>query len=204
MTSLRHFRTIFGWRNPRLAEQPSDVALLRSLYSSPLPDDLLGFLESLADCVLYYQIQVPGVRGGLKTYSHFVLTNIGPDLASPSPFPSSLINRIKSWRAMGLPADIVPIMSTAGGGGRWLFCQLQENSSPVLIAKGDREFGCSSKEWNEIASDFSSFVDRLTFDVSPLLSGFRLVGTSQVDDSMRALLTAAMGSDWESQIAQRL
>lgn len=60
------------------------------------------------------------------------------------------------------------------------------------------------KQWNLIDDDFSSFVDNLTFDPSPLLSAFRLVGTSRADNSIREILTATMGSDWEAQIATML
>lgn len=194
------YRHLYGFRDPRVGEQLNEVAALQDLYDEPLPPAVTTFLQSLSDCVLFYGFDTLTTTGKPKRHTHFITTNIGPELASPSPFPGSLIGRITQWRASGMPKDALPLLMKSGN-SKWLFCHIRSDHTPVFIPKGDSDFGESDREWTVISPDFDTFIDGLTLDLSPLLSTFRVAGTDRVDDAMRRWLVAAVGEDWESQVS---
>lgn len=193
------YRHLIGYRGDRLAEQLNDVNALQGLFAATIPLGIVDLLTTLSDCVLYYRFDATTKTGRTKTYSHFVTTNIGPELASTNPFPTSLMGHVLRYRTMGMGADYLPIMMDFGKTS-WLYCRIGHEESKVCVPKGDREFGGGEREWTVIADSFPAFVDALQLDLRPLLSAFRVAGPGNVSPSMRSWLLAAVGENWESDV----
>jgi hypothetical protein len=201
MTRLRPYRHLVGYRPDRIAEQINDVPQLQQLYGGTIPDLVTEFLATLSDCVLYYRFEATSRVGKPKPYSHFVMSNIGPELDGVSPFPVSIIGKVLRYRTMGLPEGYLPLTLDSS---KTLWLWLDVPSSSVLVPKGTREFGTSSREWTIIAPSFTDFIDGLQLDVSPLLQVFRLAGTANVQPSMREWLQTVLGEQWETEIEKLL
>lgn len=199
MKPVPRHRHLVGYKSDRFAEQRNEVDELQRLFAAAIPQDILDFLTTLPDCVLYYRFDATTKSGRAKTYSHFVTTNIGPELESFHPFPASLIGRILRCRSLGMGLEYLPFMMEFGK-TTWLYCKVGTDESPVCVPKGDREFGTSEREWTVIAPGFEAFVDGLQLDLRPHLSAFRLVGTGNVNQSMREWFVAAVGEDWEMKV----
>lgn len=202
MNSIKQYRHIYASRSPRLLDQPNDVAQLQELFPRQIPAIITDFLTTFSDCMINYAFHGPTKSGRSEKYSHFVATNIGPDLPSYYPFPSSLISRIQYWREWGLQNDALPLVANNQGQGKWLFCRILEHRAPIVVARGDRDYGTNDREWSEISADFPEFIEQLSFDITPYLWIYRRNGTSEVDESDRELFSLAMGVDWEAQIQE--
>lgn len=203
MNRLPRYRHLIGYRHDRVGESPNDVGELQKLFALPLPTVVQEFLVTLSDSILYYAYDAQTKTGKTKKYSHFVLSNIGPEISSIYPFPSSLIGIVNRFRGMGLPDGYLPFMLDFGKNA-WLWCRLSEHGAAVVIPKGGHEFGSQGKDWNVLAESFEEFLLGLSPDWSPHLSAFRLAGTGNVSDNMREWFRLVVGEDWESQVQARI
>lgn len=201
MDPLVRYRQLIGIRPGRLGVQANEAGRLQELYAGTIPDDVCGFLTALSDCVLYYRFEATTKTGKIKPYSHFMTTNIGPELDGISPFPASIMGKVARYRGMGLPDGYLPLMA-ASARTAWIWYDLAR--SCVVVPRGSSEFGTSEREWTVIAPSFDDFVRAMQLDVSPLLHTFRIAGTGHVQPSMREWLTCTLGEDWESRIQELL
>ncbi|WP_165233518.1 hypothetical protein [Aquisphaera insulae] len=196
MERLPRYRQLIGFRHDRVGESSNDRARLRELFAAPIPDDVVEFLATLRDSVLYYRYEVLTRTGKPKAYSHFVATNIGPD-SGVHPFPASIIGHVLRYRGMGLPDGYLPLLLDFGKNA-WVWYDLHR--AAVVVPRGDREFGSAEREWNVIAPGFEDFIGGMTLDLSPLLHPLRVAGLGNVQPSMRTWFASALGDDWEIQV----
>lgn len=204
MERLPRFRQLVGYRHDRVGEASNDFPRLQELFAGTIPDSVRAFLTALADCVLYYRFDVPTASGKAKGISHFVTTNIGPELDwGISPFPASLIGKIVQYRGSGLPAEYLPLMMDFGKSA-WVWCRLGVEGGAVVVPKGSREFGTAEREWKVIAPSFDAFVAGMRLDISPFLQAFRIGGTGNVQPSLRAWFVGVLGDDWEARVEEML
>jgi hypothetical protein len=201
MERLPRYRHLVGFRHERVGESLNDFAQLQKLFAATIPDQVREFLTSLSDCVLYYGFDAQTRSGKARRYSHFVTTNVGPELDGVYPFPASLIGKIIRYRGMGLPDGYLPLMMDSAKTG-WIWCDLTQGHSAVVVPKGTREFGLSEREWTVLAPGFDDFVQGMRLDVSPHLQVFRIAGTGNVQPSMREWFVAVMGDEWESRVQE--
>jgi hypothetical protein len=194
-------RHVVGFRHGLYGQSLNDFSQLQKLYSATIPAGIRDFLISFADSVLYYRFDAPTRSGKTKAYSHFVLTNIGPELNSSHPFPASLIGWVVRYRGMGLPDGYLPLMMDSGK-TTWLWCDLSHGGSAVVVPKGTREFGVEEKEWTAIASSFDGFIEGLRLDLSPLSVVFRVAGADGLNSTMCDWLQAAVGERWKDKLPE--
>ena len=200
MERLPRYRHLIGFRHDRVGESTNDRDQLQGLFSTPIPDDVLDFLTTFRDAVLYYRYEVLSRTGKPKPYAHFLATNIGPD-TGVHPFPASIIGHVLRYRGMGLPDGYLPLVLDFGKNS-WLWYDLQR--AAVVVPKGDRDFGSAEREWNVIAPSFDDFINGLTLDLSPFLHPLRIGGMGNVQPSLRNWFVATLGEDWESQVQSLL
>ena len=196
MEQLPRFRHLVGYRNDRLCQSLNDYKQLQDLFVLSIPDHIGEFLIALKDSILYYRYEIMSRTGKPKPYSHFVMTNIGPEVGV-HPFPASIIGRLLRYRGMGLPDGYMPLMLDMGKNS-WLWFDLHRLA--VVVPKGDRQFGVSEREWNVIAPSFDAFIGGMELDLSPHFHAFRLAGFGNVQPSMRNWFVAVLGDDWEAQV----
>lgn len=199
MNSLRKYRHLVGFRPDKFGEQLNDFDQLQNLFSGAIPPAIQDFLISLSDCVLYYRYEAPTRSGKTKAYSHFVTTNIGPELDSYYPSPASLIGLVVAYRKGGLPDGYLPLMMDFEK-TCWVWCNLSQGGSAVVVPRGERVFGGPDKEWNILAPSFDAFIEGLCLDLSEILRTFRVAGTGGVQPAFREWLEITVGEDWESTV----
>lgn len=125
MERLPRYRHLVGFRHDRVGESFNDFAQLQQLFAVTIPGQVRDFLTTLSDCVLYYCFDSQGRTGKVKRYSHFVTTNIGPELDGVYPFPASLVGKVIRYRSMGLPDGYLPLMMDFGKTA-WIWCDLSQ------------------------------------------------------------------------------
>lgn len=192
------YRHLVGYRGQLFG--PNQFDDLQALFAQPIGVEVRAFMETLADCVLYYRFEFPAASGKAKSISHFVTTNVGPEFTNSHPFPVSIIGKVERYRSMGLPADYVPLITVMKGVDADLWLNLAEADCPVLVPKGSREFGSSAKEWRLIAPSFTAFVDGLKVDLSPMKIVFKVGGTANIQPEFESWLLQAVGENWRTEV----
>jgi hypothetical protein len=204
MDTFPRFRGLVAQRAPNMSQNANEFDQLQALYPAPIPEVLREFLVTLSDCILYYRFEAVSKTGKPKKYSHFVLTNIGPDIDWGRPmFPSSLMDRIQRYRQQGLPNDVLPLMFDFGK-TLWLWCRITDPDLPILVPKGTREFGSQDKEWTVLSPRFDDFIAALQVDLAPFKSVLKQIPMNQSQPTLIEWLQAAIGDDWESQATDML
>jgi hypothetical protein len=193
---------IVGIRSEQaLAEEPAAATrALQEAFTIALPAAVLQFMLDLSNCVLYYQFDAVTRTGKIKSYSHFVLTNVIPSFAEESygaHQPASTIGFLRRFRGLGLPPHYLPFLFEFNK-TLHLFCDLRpESAYRVLIAKSETAFDDSS--WTPIAPSFEAFVAGLRVDFRQVASVLRICGGA-VTPAYRQWLEEAIGENWETTV----